>query len=108
MAWTRDKQLTTTPSKEEMVEKNILEENVVLKQRIESLERELHHWKSNHKAMVHRCAMLRDRPDLPVDRIPAYRELIRLQRLLGLVDEDKTTEENHVKDTLPRILLEKK
>lgn len=90
MTWIRDRQLIATQTKEEMAEKNILEENVVLKQKIESLEKELHHWKSNHKAMVHRCAMLRDRPDLPVDRIPAYRELIRLQRLLGLVDEDKS------------------
>lgn len=104
MVWIRDRQLVATQTKEEMAEKNILEENVTLRQRIEiileenvamrqrieNLEKELHHWKSNHKAMVHRCAMLRDRPDLPVDRIPAYRELIRLQRLLGLVDEDKS------------------
>jgi hypothetical protein len=37
------------------------------------------HWKSNHKDMVSRCALLSQRPDVPVDRIPAYRELIRLQ-----------------------------
>lgn len=28
-------------------------------------------WKANHDAMVMRCALLRQRPDLPVDRIPA-------------------------------------
>jgi hypothetical protein len=37
------------------------------------------HWKANHKDMVSRCALLSQRPDVPVDRIPAYRELIHLQ-----------------------------
>lgn len=37
------------------------------------------HWKSNHADQVARCALLRERPDLPVDRIPAYKELTRLQ-----------------------------
>jgi hypothetical protein len=37
------------------------------------------HWKSNHADQVARCALLRQREDLPVDRIPAYDELARLQ-----------------------------
>lgn len=37
------------------------------------------HWKANHKDMTNRCALLSQRPDVPVDRIPAYRELINLQ-----------------------------
>lgn len=37
------------------------------------------HWKSNHDDLVKRCALLREREDLPVDRIPAYAELTRLQ-----------------------------
>lgn len=36
-------------------------------------------WKANHADMVKRCAILRERDDLPVDRLPAYRELVRLQ-----------------------------
>lgn len=32
-----------------------------------------------HRDLVKRNAMLRERPDLPADRIPAYRELLRLQ-----------------------------
>lgn len=47
------------------------------------------HWKSNHDDLVKRCALLREREDLPVDRIPAYNELVRLQaennRLVGMV-----------------------
>ena len=35
--------------------------------------------KAEHADMVKRCALLRERPDLPVDRIPAYNELVRLQ-----------------------------
>lgn len=38
------------------------------------------HWKANHADQVARCALLRERPDLPVDRIPAYQELVRLQQ----------------------------
>ncbi len=37
------------------------------------------HWKANHKNMTDRCALLSQRPDVPVDRIPVYREMIRLQ-----------------------------
>lgn len=38
----------------------------------------INHWKSNHDSMVVKAAMLSQRPDLPVDRIPAYRALERL------------------------------
>jgi hypothetical protein len=40
---------------------------------------EIEKWISNHNEMVRRNALLRERPDLPVDRIPAHNELIRLQ-----------------------------
>jgi hypothetical protein len=45
----------------------------------EDAEREIKHWKSNHDNMVSKAALLSQRPDLPVDRIPAVRELDRLQ-----------------------------
>lgn len=46
------------------------------------------HWRANHANLVARCALLRERPDLPVDRIPAYDELVRLQdELLRLQQE---------------------
>lgn len=40
------------------------------------------HWKANHDQMVARKALLEQRPDLPVDRIPAYKEMEQLQREL--------------------------
>lgn len=43
------------------------------------------HWKANHADQVARCALLRERPDLPVDRLPAYRELARLQAEVTLL-----------------------
>ena len=42
--------------------------------------KELEDGKANHDDLVKRCALLRQRLDLPVDRIPAYDELIRLQK----------------------------
>jgi hypothetical protein len=47
------------------------------------LNHQLAHWKANHADMVRRCAYLSQRPDLPVDRIPAAmraEEEIRLLR----------------------------
>lgn len=40
---------------------------------------QVQHWQANHSNMVARCALLSQRDDLPIDRIPAYRELERLQ-----------------------------
>lgn len=58
-----------------------------------SLQREVEHWKANNENLAWRCAVLSQRDDLPVDRIPAYRELERLQeenarlkQAAGLVD----------------------
>jgi hypothetical protein len=36
-------------------------------------------WQAAHADMVKRNALLRERPDLPADRIPAHAELVRLQ-----------------------------
>ena len=43
------------------------------------MQKEVAHWKANHQNLVMRNALLEQRPDLPIDRIPAYKELIRLQ-----------------------------
>jgi hypothetical protein len=39
--------------------------------RAEKAERERDHWKANHAEMVQRNAVLRERPDLPADRLPS-------------------------------------
>lgn len=41
------------------------------------------HWKANHDNQVKRAALLSQRQDLPVDRLPAYREMERLQQRLA-------------------------
>lgn len=48
------------------------------------------HWKANHKNMVDRCALLSQRPDMLVDRIPAYREMIRLQETVAKLTKHNT------------------
>lgn len=57
------------------------------KQRAEKAEAERDQWKAQHADMVKRCALLRERDDLPVDRIPAYQELVRLQSLAAQVPQ---------------------
>lgn len=52
------------------------------KHHIAKAEADRDHWKHNHDNMVSRCALLSQRPDLPVDRIPAYQELAKLQELI--------------------------
>lgn len=65
---------------------------IILEQQaeIEALKHELAQWKQHHQDMVDRNAVLRERHDLPVDRLPAYRRLVELQeenrRLIELVD----------------------
>jgi hypothetical protein len=40
----------------------------------------LRHAQANHRDIANRAALLSQRPDLPVDRIPAYAEMGRLQQ----------------------------
>lgn len=55
--------------------------------KIEAFERDLAHWKANHADMVRRNAALSQRPDLPVDRLPAIaqyeREIAELRKQLA-------------------------
>ena len=44
--------------------------------RIKELEGEVLHWRANHDEMVKRNALLRDRPDLPLERTKAYEEFV--------------------------------
>lgn len=47
--------------------------------RIRKLEIERDHWKSNHDNIVSKYRILSQRPDLPVDRIPAIRKIEALE-----------------------------
>lgn len=46
---------------------------------VEQLQKELTHWKANHENITIRCKLLRDRLDLPVERIKAFEHLEALQ-----------------------------
>lgn len=47
--------------------------------RIRKLEIERDHWKFNHDSIVSKYRILSQRPDLPVDRIPAIRKMEALE-----------------------------
>lgn len=57
------------------------------KETITRLEAEVQHWKANHEHMVRRNALLSERTDLLVDRIPAHKEMVRLQEFKQYVHD---------------------
>jgi hypothetical protein len=66
------------------------DEYEILRKRIRELEHERDlwraeamRWKADHGDMVKRAALLRQRDDLPVDRIPAYAALVEAQTKLA-------------------------
>ncbi|KAA0888736.1 hypothetical protein [Oryzomonas rubra] len=48
-----------------------------LRTKVAELTKERDHWKANHNDLKNRLAFLRQRPDLPVDRIPVYEQLVK-------------------------------
>ena len=46
-----------------------------LKEENAELDAEVKHWKANHADLKNRLAFVNQRPDLPVDRIPAYEKM---------------------------------
>ena len=59
--------------------------------RIRELEGEVEKWKANHDEMVKRNALLRDRPDLPLERTKAYGRFIA-GRNAALADNERLRE----------------
>ena len=54
---------------------------------IESLKQQVNHWKANHDNMVLKNAVLSQRPDLPLDRIPACEEIDKLRGQVKVLRE---------------------
>lgn len=46
---------------------------------IDALKAEVKHWKANHENMVNRSRVLIDRPDLPLERVQAFRQIERIK-----------------------------
>jgi cell division protein FtsB len=58
--------------------KELIEKCNVLARRVEKLESELKHWKSNHAAEVQRARVLKERADMPLERVQAYEQIGQL------------------------------
>ncbi len=56
---------------------------MIIQAKLDPLAAEVAHWRSNHANMVARCAYLQQRPDLPVDRIPAFKAHVHQIDLLS-------------------------
>lgn len=74
----------------ETMDKNIAQESKEIDfifsskdDRIRKLEIERDHWKSNHDNIVSKFRILSQRPDLPVDRLPAIRKMEDLETKLA-------------------------
>ena len=68
----------------------LMAENEHLSRYVYQLKREIHHKEANHKQLVNVNAILRQRPDLPVDRIPAIKALDEAyERINRLTVENK-------------------
>ena len=59
----------------------------VLNSQNEAFKAELQHWKLNHANIVKRLKIATERPDLPVDRIPAIDEMKKLQNRVAELEQ---------------------
>jgi Lar family restriction alleviation protein len=50
--------------------------------RIKELEREVQHWKANHACEVERARVLKDRTDMPLERVQAYEQISEMKEQL--------------------------
>ncbi len=67
------------------------------------LESMLKHWRSNHDDLKQRLAFVTQRPDLPVDRIPAYEALLRRAQRAEQALADATLERTAYHEELQRL-----
>lgn len=78
------KQMPTEDAKElaalRIVAADLLEKSNAGTARIAELEAQVKKWKNNHRSIVERSKLLRQRLDLPVDRIPAFNRMEGLQK----------------------------
>ncbi|QJI10778.1 hypothetical protein GuL6_175 [Buttiauxella phage vB_ButM_GuL6] len=58
----------------------LLKEIVRLHQENDKLAGERDHWKANHECEVSRARVLKERPDMPLERIKAYDRMVELEK----------------------------
>lgn len=77
---------------------NLLCEIKELEQREQNALKEAEHWKANHECEVSRARVLKERPDMPLERVKAYDRMVELekenealkQRIASLEDVEQT------------------
>ena len=67
---------------------------------IEKLERRLHglewdvtHWRANHAAEVNRARVLKERPDMPLERVEAYKQIGELLARVAELEAERAERE---------------
>jgi hypothetical protein len=84
----------------------IIADLVNANKRIKELEREVQHWKSNHSCEVERARVLKERTDMPLERVQAYEQISEMQdqlrKLKGFANRviDESYKWNSVTDVL--------
>ena len=58
-----------------------------LRQRVQELEKEVAHWKNNHETEVRRARILKERTDMPIERVQAYEQWGK-----DMAERDKATQ----------------
>jgi hypothetical protein len=51
------------------------------------------HWKNNHDCQVAKTRILIDRPDMPVERVKAYKHICELELRVALLEKQLSTKQ---------------
>jgi hypothetical protein len=54
-----------------------------------ALQAEVTHWKANHAREVERARILKERPDMPIERVQAYELIGELQAKLAAYEKEQ-------------------
>ncbi|UQJ95098.1 hypothetical protein IANJMKHF_00192 [Klebsiella phage CPRSA] len=63
----------------DMMDPHMIKKMVEEIRRLNKFEAESNHWKANHACEVERARVLKERPDMPLERIKAYDRMVELE-----------------------------
>ena len=64
-----------------------------LERRLHGLECDLTHWRANHAAEVRRARVLKERPDMPLERVEAYKQIGELLARVAELEAERAERE---------------
>ena len=64
----------------DMMDPHMIKKLVEEIRRLNKFEAESNHWKANHACEVERARVLKERPDMPLERIKAYDRMVELEK----------------------------